>query len=76
MNTVPTIAEVWEKEYFSQGLAICENHIISDTIYFKFRDEAFEFSTRESTHLVTYDQSGYNHASVAKLRKLKKSKEH
>ena len=72
VNKVPTRLEVMEKEYFSKGLAVCAPNIVNDTIYFKFRDEEFEFPSYLANNLVTYNNSSYDSAPVKKLRALEK----
>ena len=73
-----------ENKYFKKGLAVCENHILTDTVFFKFRNETFEFPTRyaDAIKIMPERDSGYGCmvnefpcAEVKALRKLKKKLE-
>ena len=72
MNTVPTVADVMETDYYARGLAVCETHILTDTIYFRFRQEEYELPSRQSWGLVKRDQSRFNSAPIKKVRALAK----
>lgn len=69
-----TYADVFERDYFSKGLAVCEPHILTDTIFFRFRDEEFEFPANDVWQLVKHDRSSFDSAEVEKLREYKRKK--
>ena len=62
---------IFEEDYFANGLAVCEAHILTDTYYCRFRDEQYEFPTVVMRGVVKYDPSRFNTAPVEKLRALK-----
>ena len=73
-----------EAKYWKKGLAVCEEHILTDTMFFKFRNETFEFPTRYTVNLgiMSARDSGYGcgvnefpSVEVKELRKLKKELE-
>ena len=67
-NTVPTLQEWHEKDFFSKGKAVCEPRILTDTIFCRFREETFEFSSNEIVgHFSSVGQHGL---PVRKLRML------
>lgn len=70
MNRVPTIAEVMEADYFSKGLAVCQNNIINDSVFIKFRDEQYELPSRFVARFIRYDQSRFDSIRVEKVRRL------
>lgn len=67
-----TYADLFERDYFSKGLAVCESHILTDTIFCRFRDEEFEFPAREVHTLLTLDRARFNSAKIEDLREYKK----
>ena len=74
--------DVWERDYYSKGFAVCEPDIINDVMYCRFRDEEFEIPSAEDMDLVegmgpmTGDETRWSmlHAEVSKLRKWKAAK--
>ena len=70
MNRVPTITEVMESDYFSKGLAICQNNIINDSVFIKFRNEQYELPSLLVANLIRHSQSGFNSILVKKVRSL------
>ena len=73
-----------ENKYWKKGLAVAEAHILTDTMFFKFRRETFEFPTRytENLSIRPARQNGYGClvnefpcVPVKELRKLKKALE-
>lgn len=70
LNRVKTLAEVMEEDYFSKGLAVCEARILSDSIYFKFRNEEYDLPSTVAWNLIKWDHSRLNSASIRKVRAL------
>jgi hypothetical protein len=71
---------MWEKTYYKDGLAICEARILTDTIFFKFRKETYEFPSSVAAEIVMTTQGHFyysmNHARIDEVRALaKKQKE-
>ncbi len=77
LRRLPTREESNEKLHFSKGVAICENRILTDTLFCRFRDETFEFPSSELIGLTLgfyerdYVPGSPVQVKVAKLRKLK-----
>jgi hypothetical protein len=70
LNRVPTIAEVMESDYFAKGLAVCQNNILNDSVFIKFRDEQYELPSRLVARLIRQDQSRFDSIRVEKVRSL------
>ena len=72
MNRAPTIAEVMESDYFAKGFAVCQNNIINDSVFAKFREEQYELPTRLVGRFIRHDQSRFDSIRIEKLRALAK----
>ena len=74
-----TRGEILEEDYYAKGLAVCQPIIMNDTIYCRFRDETFEFASKDLNYAeLNHPFSiGYEYTNwpVEKLRKLKKKLE-
>ena len=62
----------FERDFYAHGLAVCESRILTDTIFFRFRQETFEFPSEKAHSLVDWDSRDYPSCRVSRLRKLKK----
>ena len=63
-------------DVYDKGLAVGVPQIRKDTIYFRYRDETFEFPTIQVLPNVAHFNGCYYEAKVSKLRKLKKESSH
>ena len=73
-------------KYYARGYAVGESRILSDTIFFRFRKEIFEFNNIDCCHLVLNYGPAHEDdpwldlgrsipiADVKQLRKLKRKK--
>ena len=60
---------VFESDYFARGLAVGESRVLTDTIYFRFRDEQFEHPA-ERIYAQCRFMHGFYTMEVEKLRAL------
>lgn len=76
---VKTIADVWERDYWSKGRAVCQHDIIHDEIYCRYRDETFHIRDHSAQFeiingmgpLINNEKRTMMHAKIKDLRKLK-----
>ena len=47
-----TLRDIWERDYYSKGLAVCEADIINDVVYCRFRDEEFEIPSADNFRII------------------------
>ena len=58
------------KEAFDKGLAIGVQQIRTDSVYFRFKDETFEFPTNQVVPKIAKYNGSYYEAKVKDLRRL------
>jgi len=66
------------KDCYEKGLAVGESRILTDTIFFRFKDETFEFPSGQVLNLILnwgqakeYREIPFPVAKVSALRKMK-----
>mgnify|MGYP001611760925 CR=1 FL=1 len=62
------------KEAFDRGLAVGIQQIRTDSVFFRFKDETFEFTTGEVVPKIAKYNGCYYEAKVKDLRKLDRKK--
>ena len=59
------MSEAWDK-----GMAVGIQKITTDCVYFRFKDETFEFPTMQVVPSIAHYNGSYYEAKVEDLRKL------
>ena len=61
-------------EAYSKGKAVGIQQILTDSVFFRFKDETFEFPTNQVIPEIATFNGSYYEADVKQLRKMKKER--